>query len=110
VTAVNVAVAVYVPVGIAGLGLVGTDTLNCIVDVDPETSVASVVLISSVAAAAVLEAPLQQPLTTNVEPAPVPQAVDPSPVNTSDTSAVFDAFTVNPNWPLAMPEVVKPNG
>ncbi len=68
------------------------------VEVDPDDGVGADVLMRSVdAAASVLDAPRQQLLTTNVLPLPVPQRVVPLPLKTADTSAVFEAFTENPN-------------
>jgi hypothetical protein len=95
--AVNVAVAVYVPSGTAGLGLFGMVILNWSVEVDPDAGVGAAVSMTCVLTAAfVLEAPRQQLLTTKVVPPDDPQIVVPLPSNTGETSAVFDAFTENP--------------
>ena len=108
--AVNVAVAVYVPSGTEGFGPFGILTRKITVEVDPEAGVGALVSNSCVVAAAfVLDAPLQQLPSTNVDPAPVPQSVVPFPVNTLETSAVFEAFTVKPNCAYAG-DVLNPDG
>lgn len=80
---------------------------NCTVDVDPDPDgVAEVLLMSCVVAAAfVVDAPLQHELTLN---APLPQ-MPPLLLNTFETSAVFDAFTEKPNCAFDG-VVVNPSG
>lgn len=76
---------------------------------EPDDGVGAVLLIRSVACVLVAEEPLQQLLFTNVEPFAEPHNVVPLPLNTLDTSSVFDAFTEKPNCELAG-EVSNPLG
>lgn len=85
VTAVKVAVAVYVPVGIVGDGLFGTWTLNLMVDVEPEVGVANVELI--IVRAVVLGA-IQHRFSVSFEP--VAQSLA-SSLKYEATSPVVDA-------------------
>lgn len=83
---------------------------NWTVDVAPDAGVGVVLLMSVVGAAAfVLDAPRQHVPEVNEPPTEVPHDPEPLSLNTVDTSADVEAFTVNPSCEFAT-EVMKPAG